>query len=693
MVEVTDPWQTKFKTQAWIAWKGDQPGDYLTKEISLDLTKQPLEWTAPRARLRLDAGATVVDKVVTYFIYPRRLSNRRMWDLRISVPLPDGTHLLSTQAPAPFMADFDGREVSFSAVEFEQRITAEPLMLKISVADVQQSFVTTHAWAVWKNVGRSVGRSVAPQETIRSGDIVIQPHSSQQVAADPIGDVPFATYDLTSLAVQQERANLKATFYTVSEPEPKQKHLEFIVYLDTDCRPDTGAARGGRGAEYWIRYKQAADEAWVYRWDETERRWREAQPIEFQSWRAGKIVSLWVPNDYLDLDQQLCWAGRLRNRSKTFEPSLPSDWLGRNPRLTQFNIEGEPLVDPTAFDPADEFDDSDALWGISTEADSELRPPPLIEGRLAIPLFNAQGLYDVHIFSLPDGQNVTTILNARQPNFRPDGERLLFNSEGLFNNEGGQRGDFIFEYDLAQDTAQRVSDRRQDAHPFYDPWGNRVVYGNNDLALGTDGSTASFIFVQCGLLPPHQETDPRCRELPEFGVLAPAGHMSELRGSHPVWANNELIAYNGCNSWAGFAACGIYVVPASSTKGFSDGLIPQQLTQYPGDLPSDARADLIAFTSLRDGDREAYLMNLSGEAVRNLSRSPTSNDGLPTLSPDGAWAAFVSDREGGWAIWATPISGGPAQKLFNLPDETLWGSGDHSWTNERISWGVGAIDD
>jgi hypothetical protein len=60
-----------------------------------------------------------------------------------------------------------------------------------------------------------------------------------------------------------------------------------------------------------------------------------------------------------------------------------------------------------------------------------------------------------------------------------------------------------------------------------------------------------FIFVQCGLQPPHLEKEPRCYDMPGQGVLVPAGQMNDLQGTHPVWTANDMIAYKGCNSWAG----------------------------------------------------------------------------------------------------------------------------------------------
>ncbi len=81
-------------------------------------------------------------------------------------------------------------------------------------------------------------------------------------------------------------------------------------------------------------------------------------------------------------------------------------------------------------------------------------------------------------------------------------------------------------------------------------------------------------------------------------------------------------------------------------------------------------------------------MGEGGGPAINISASPTSNDGLPAISPDGQWVAFASDRDGGtWAIFVAPVTGGAAQKLLNFPKGNPWGTGDREWINERISWG------
>lgn len=674
-VEITDPARTSFTTQAWIAWKGDLPGDYLVDDLTFDLSKQPLAWSRPQPRLRLDAIATVVGAEITYTLQPRKLTNRRMWDVRINLPLPPGTSLISTAAPAEFGVEFDGREVSFSIIELERRTDYEPLRVTVSAAGLAGP-VVTHAWAKWDNVGRSVGRSLEPQQEVRSGDLVAWSGPGQSITADPIGDVPFFGYDLTSAALSLAGGSLKADLYTADAIEPEAGPFEFMVYLDTDCRTDTGGARGGLGAEYWLRYRTAAERADLYRWKAEDEGWERTTPLDFKAVPGAKSVSIWTPLALLDpTSTQLCWIGRARNLSEAFDSGLTSDWTQAT-ELTNLEMA---LSQANEFSPPAAPQSGEEPWGIQGQAAGPLTAPAPISGKLAVPLLNSGGGYDTHIFNLPDGQLLTTIPYARQPHFHPSGERLLINRAGSGGN------DSLFEVSLSDGSSRQVSDRAGDTHPFYDPWGNRLVHANAESVPGKDGEPNPFIFVQCGVQPPHLESDPQCQNISEFGVLVAAGHMSEIWGSQPVWASPELIVYNGCNSWAGFANCGLYQVPASSTKSASDGLIPRQLTTTSTDAPTDAKHNLIAFNSERDGNWEAYVMNLNGEGLVNLSHSPASNDGLPTLSPDGHWAAFTSDRDGQWAIWVAPTSGGPAQKLFDLPTATPWGA--TGWLSERISWG------
>lgn len=907
VVEVTEPDQTVFTTNAWISWKGDQPGDFLTDDFSFDITRQPLNWDRPsQSALELEAKAIVADNVIDYVIYPKHVGSQRMWDLTINMPLPEKTTLLEAQAPPPFETRFDGREISFFISEIEQQANIEPLKIKVSTENATSPFVVTHAWATWKNAGRSVGRRIEAQEDTRTGDLIVQLQASEQVVADTIGDVPFAGYDLASIALQEDGANLKINFYTAGTVDPVGEPLEFLLHIDSDCNTDTGRSTRSQGVDYRVRYRHNRGQAIIQSWDEEKSDWDKTNELE--NLVGGKTVAIWLPYNLIENDQQFCWLGQSVNRSQGFYPNPPSDYIS-NPNISNLNLfEGiKPIPESSAAqNPVNvavqpsppvtatpvalavtslttvteyliqsgdtwrylkgygeasypvqawqqpEYDDSGWLSGPTTigygnssdpvtvledmrnnyvsvfmrhtfnitdiaqvksltlemdyddgfvaylngkevarrhlgkinnpvaydteatashdagnpeaidlnsftdlllpgenvlaiqghnqnptSSDFSITPvlkweyfsqPTTIErpttaanntsdnatipvinervnttplygtetavntpsaipvnteisGKIAIPTDNGAALYDVHIFSVPEGQEIARIPNARQPNFRFDGQRLLINREG-----GGIEN--IYEYNLTDGLENKVSDAPEDSQPFYDPSGNRVAYGNSNLVIGADGNRHPFIFVQCSLLPPHQETTQQCRDIATFGILVPAGQTGEIWGTHPVWASNDIIVYKGCNSWAGFSACGIYSVPSASTKGFSNGFIPNQLTRDTSDTPTDSKGNLIAFMSNRDGNWESFVMNLDGTGLKNLSNSPDSDDGLPTISPDGNWVAFVSNRDGLWAVWAVPVAGGSAQKLFDLPASTTpWGEGERNWTNERISWG------
>lgn len=305
---------------------------------------------------------------------------------------------------------------------------------------------------------------------------------------------------------------------------------------------------------------------------------------------------------------------------------------------------------------------------------------PAISGKLAFPVDNGSGQYDVFIVSMPAGDQIGRIQGARQPYFRNDGARLLV------NGQGGSFGEDVYEADANGNIIRAVSGSPSDSHPTYNPDGNRIAYDNPQLAIGTDGNYHSYIFVQCGIVPPSQESD-KCQNIAEFGILVPAGQIGEIQGSNPVWAANDQIFYKGCNSWAGGGSCGIFTVGSWGTKQFSNGETPRKLTDGTSSIPTDTKGNLVAFHSSQSGSWEAYVMDLGGGGIVNISNSPNSNDGLPTISSDGQWVAFASDREGGWAVYVAPSNGGQATKLFDFPKANPWGVDDRAWQNERIAWG------
>ncbi len=334
VVEVTDPAQTEFTTRAWIAWQGEQPGDFLTADSTFDITRTPLNWEKPRSRLRLEAGASVVDGLITYTIYPVNVGGRRMWDLSIALPLPASTTFLSLEAPPPFQGGFDGQQVVFSTLELPRKTRVEPLRVQVSAAGATTPQLVTQATAFWTNEGRNV----EPQGATKTGDIIVRPGVNQVVVADADGDTPLPDYDLTSIALQTDGDLLRTTFYTVGPLPPAGRPLEYFFYIDSDCNADTGKPRGNRGAEYWLRYRHQSGKAYLYDWDPVTADWTNRRLIgTFPS--TGNMINGWLPSSWLNNSQQFCWLMAGWNRTEAYHPNPPIEWVGREPGLTQYSVQ------------------------------------------------------------------------------------------------------------------------------------------------------------------------------------------------------------------------------------------------------------------------------------------------------------------------------------------------------------------
>jgi hypothetical protein len=64
----------------------------------------------------------------------------------------------------------------------------------------------------------------------------------------------------------------------------------------------------------------------------------------------------------------------------------------------------------------------------------------------------------------------------------------------------------------------------------------------------------------------------------------------------------------------------------------------------------------LAFTSIRDGNEEIYVMNADGGDVQRLT-DHAGLDRAPVWSPDGTRLAFQSDRDGNWEIYTVATGG------------------------------------
>jgi Tol biopolymer transport system component len=100
---------------------------------------------------------------------------------------------------------------------------------------------------------------------------------------------------------------------------------------------------------------------------------------------------------------------------------------------------------------------------------------------------------------------------------------------------------------------------------------------------------------------------------------------------------------------------------------------------------TDNHGNQLVFMSQESGNWEVYVMPNRGGEARNLSNSPSSQDGLGTFSPDGKKVAFVSNRGGGWAVWVVNLDGTGTAKLFSLPGKP--NAPNEPWYEDSMSWG------
>lgn len=334
-------------------------------------------------------------------------------------------------------------------------------------------------------------------------------------------------------------------------------------------------------------------------------------------------------------------------------PTIPSDTPTLVPTLTPPDTETPTATPPetatalaTAATPATET----AAPTTAVEAPSTVASAPT--GRIAYSVWNPHtDRYDVHIYNFNNGVTWPEIPNKRQPDFNIQGDLAA-------NSEGGNMDNLVFMGPNGENP-QTISVYAQDSRPHWSASGKALVF---DSDLVGNGSYRLY------LLP-----------VTEFGHRTPALRYDawELIGRYPVFLANERIAYNGCNVWENGSVCGLYTVDTGGGK-------PENVTNWPGDIPTDNLGSQILVMSNRENNWDVYLINPVGSSVQQLTQSAGHN-GLATASPNGNYIAFATDREGKWSIYLMRPDGSDQHKLFDL--EQGYAGGDHDWLQERLSWG------
>ena len=343
-VEVLDPSQVNYETNAWISWEGDVPGAFISRNFKINTSYQSVDWVKPAGpRLDLRTVVTTKDGVTTYLIYPTK-GRARMWDVQINMPIPPGATLLAAEAPSPFVVGSNEEVVVFSVIEFEGRITEQPLKIELSTPPNGNAYVS-QIWANWKNAGKNVGLTVPPEEATNTPEIVVLPNHNQTIIPDHVGDAPFVNYDMATIGLQdvllpdgQQRA-VKIRFRAASLLGDKTEALEYIFYVDADCWSQTGNnIKQILGADLQIQYRHNSGKAYFSAWDNVGRKWDRLGQVPVDAPATGDMVTFWLSHDLLPQQSRFCWLGQTHYKNARFGRLLEIDYLPnvRDIRLQQY---------------------------------------------------------------------------------------------------------------------------------------------------------------------------------------------------------------------------------------------------------------------------------------------------------------------------------------------------------------------
>jgi len=326
------------------------------------------------------------------------------------------------------------------------------------------------------------------------------------------------------------------------------------------------------------------------------------------------------------------------------------------PRLAMVPLESlintaTPLATATA---ALAIEEARALTITEPITEPLIAPPITVEptGRIAYSVWNPRSdRYDVVVYNLQSGARWPVLASKRQPDFNNQSD-LLVNSEG-----GGYDNLVIMR--LTGELVGVATAFAEDSHPHWSPNNKMLVFASTLV-----GDNRYRLYLQ-------QDTN--------YGQkVGPLMYDAwEIFGQYPIFLLDDRIAYNGCNVWENASTCGLFVVT-------TDGSQPENLTNWPGDIPTDNLGANILAMSDREKDWNVYLVNAGSGALTQLT-DDEGNNGLATASPDATFIAFVSDRAGPWAVYILRPDGSDQRKLFDL--DGSYGRGEHAWHQERLSWG------
>ena len=176
-------------------------------------------------------------------------------------------------------------------------------------------------------------------------------------------------------------------------------------------------------------------------------------------------------------------------------------------------------------------------------------------------------------------------------------------------------------------------------------------------------------------------------------VVAPGGSVPPLKDSQLLFTSNRRLRSGYLHGLEVHSLdletrAVVNLCSVLASVPLSDGSVPDSLQQgfgarggqQPARSPDGTR---VAFVSLRDGNREIYVMDADGGDPVNLTRHD-AYDSSPAWSPDGRRIVFESDRDGEVPqIFAMNPDGSGLEQLTSEP-RTPWASSP-AWSPDGLS--------
>jgi len=288
-----------------------------------------------------------------------------------------------------------------------------------------------------------------------------------------------------------------------------------------------------------------------------------------------------------------------------------------------------------------------------------LSPVIRLSGHIYYPAYDAGARsFHIYVYDIQAGTHELLVRQASQPAISPDGQRLAYRSWDRARRSISVR-------ELADGHTWAWVNYAEAARPSWSPDSENIVF------------------------PSQHESDRQWRVYRTVGTTLDMIRRNggDLFGRVPAWLAGGDVVYWECP----LNQCGLYRMK-------SDGSSPLRLTAAEHDTAPAGSPDGsdVAFMSLFDASNWEVQVTSAypgGElAARRLTTSP-GRDGLPAWSPDGEWIAFVTDRDGPWAVWVIRADSTDKQKLFDL-EAPLEGEIDfvapgdqHGWLMETLAWG------